>query len=54
MIIDVKWSPEDGQYIATTTEYPSLSWIACTAQEASGGLHLLLDEIHEDDSSTYQ
>jgi hypothetical protein len=48
MNIDVRWYAPDAQYVATTTEYPGLSWLADTAEEASEGLHILIDDVRRD------
>jgi hypothetical protein len=34
----VAWSAEDGEYVATCTECPSLSWLAGDPVEALRGL----------------
>jgi predicted RNase H-like HicB family nuclease len=34
----VAWSPEDGEYVATVAEFPSLSWLAPAQFEALAGL----------------
>lgn len=44
----VAWSAEDGEYVATVAEFPSLSWLAPTQVEALSGLadvvrHVLAD-----------
>ena len=34
----VTWSPEDGEYLALSAEFPSLSWLAATPEAALTGL----------------
>lgn len=34
----VKWSAEDGEYLATCNEFPSLSWLTQTPEEALSGI----------------
>ena len=34
----IQWSEEDGQYIGTVLEFPSLSWLADTREEARDGI----------------
>lgn len=34
----IAWSPEDGEYVATCAEFPSLSWLANDALSALRGL----------------
>jgi predicted RNase H-like HicB family nuclease len=34
----VAWSHEDGEFVATCSEFPSLSWLAPTREEALTGL----------------
>jgi predicted RNase H-like HicB family nuclease len=34
----VSWSAEDGEYVATVAEFPSLSWLAPTQLEALSGI----------------
>ena len=41
----VTWSPEDEEFVATVVEFPSLSWLASTPEEALSGLRRLLDEV---------
>lgn len=44
----VAWSPEDGEFVATCLEVPSLSWLASTQQEALTGLLDLVTEVVAD------
>jgi len=41
----VRWSAEDGQYVATVAEFPSLSWLADTPREALDGMLALAGEV---------
>lgn len=38
----VEWSDEDGEYVGTADEFPSLSFLAPTADEALGGIRELV------------
>lgn len=40
----VTWSSEDGEYVASCLELPSLSWLAATPQEALSGLEQVAAE----------
>ncbi|MFF1828976.1 type II toxin-antitoxin system HicB family antitoxin [Paenarthrobacter sp. NPDC058233] len=44
----VTWSPEDGEYVAQVTEFPSLSWLAADKDEALHGLEKLVNEVVQD------
>lgn len=44
----VEWSDEDAEWVATTSEYPSLSWLAATPDEAAAGLRRLVDEVRQE------
>ena len=44
----VAWSPEDGEFVATCLEFPSLSWLASTQQEALTGLLDLVADVVRD------
>lgn len=41
----VAWSPEDGEFVATVAEFPSLSWLAPSQIEALQELEALLVEV---------
>ena len=41
----VSWSGEDGRYVATVVEFPSLSWLHAEQDEALRGLVELVDEL---------
>jgi predicted HicB family RNase H-like nuclease len=44
----VTWSAEDGEFLATCAEFPSLSWLASSQIEALQGLEDLLREVLAD------
>ncbi|MGD7706570.1 type II toxin-antitoxin system HicB family antitoxin [Microlunatus sp. Y2014] len=44
----VRWSPEDGEYVGTVAELPSLSWLAETQSDAFDGIRRLVDEVLDD------
>ena len=41
----VIWSDEDGAYVGLCDEYPSLSWVAATPDEALAGIRRLVAEV---------
>jgi predicted HicB family RNase H-like nuclease len=41
----VTWSEEDGEYIGLCAEFPSLSWLAQTQDEALKGVIQLVSEV---------
>jgi predicted HicB family RNase H-like nuclease len=44
----VTWSADDGEFLATCAEFPSLSWLASSQLEALRGLEDLLQEVVAD------
>lgn len=44
----VTWSAEDGEFLATCVEFPSLSWLASSQIDALQGLENLLNEVVAD------
>ena len=50
----VTWSPEDAEFIATCVEFPSLSWLAGTPEEALTGLRIVIDEVIDDMRANYE
>ncbi|WP_273119326.1 type II toxin-antitoxin system HicB family antitoxin [Actinomyces dentalis] len=44
----VTWSPEDEEFVATCLEFPSLSWLAGTPEDALAGLRELVGEVVAD------
>ena len=47
----VTWSAEDSEYVATCLEFPSLSWLAGSRNEAIDGLEQLVVDVVEDMAS---
>ncbi len=48
----VTWSAEDNEFAATCVEFPSLSWLAATPEEALRGLRDLVAEVVDDLTAT--
>lgn len=44
----LSWSEDDGEYVATVLEFPSLSWLAPEPAQATQGLVDLMAEVLED------
>ncbi|MBI2756134.1 MAG: type II toxin-antitoxin system HicB family antitoxin [Chloroflexi bacterium] len=44
----VRWSTEDGEYVGTVAELPSLSWLAADRHEAFDGIQRLVAETVEE------
>ncbi|MBD3370027.1 toxin-antitoxin system HicB family antitoxin [Candidatus Fermentibacteria bacterium] len=44
----VIWSEEDQEYVGLCTEFPSLSWLDETQEEALQGIRQLVSEVVED------
>ena len=44
----VVWSPEDGEHVGLCGEFPSLSWLAPTTDEAMAGIRRLVNEVATD------
>lgn len=44
----VSWSPEDGEYVGTCAEFPSLSWLAKTPAAALTGIGRTVAEVVAD------
>jgi predicted HicB family RNase H-like nuclease len=40
----VTWSPEDGEHVGLCVEFPSLSWLAATPEEALLGIRQMVAE----------
>lgn len=38
----IMWSPEDGEYVGLCTEFPSLSWLASSQEDAFAGIQSLV------------
>lgn len=41
----VTWSPEDQEHVGLCTEFPSLSWLATTHEEALSGIRQLVSQV---------
>ena len=41
----VTWSPEDNEHIGLCTEFPSLSWLAPTIEEALKGIQQMVRDV---------
>ena len=44
----VQWSPEDGEFLATVAEFPSLSWLDPDQVEALRGMEQLVEQVIAD------
>ncbi|NLT27881.1 MAG: type II toxin-antitoxin system HicB family antitoxin [Dehalococcoidales bacterium] len=44
----VTWSVEDNEYVGLCAEFPSLSWLAKTQEEALHGIRELVADVVED------
>lgn len=44
----VAWSADDGEFVATCLEFPSLSWLAGSQVDALVGMEALLREVVDD------
>lgn len=44
----VTWSAEDGEFVATCLEFPSLSWLSPTQIEALRGLEQVVNDVLAD------
>jgi predicted HicB family RNase H-like nuclease len=44
----VTWSDEDSEYVSLCAEFPSLSWLAATPEDALKGMRKLVSEIVTD------
>ncbi|MGF6758250.1 BrnA antitoxin family protein [Paraburkholderia sp. GAS42] len=44
----VAWSPDDGEYAGLCAEFPSLSWLAQTPEEAMAGIRRVVAEAVAD------
>lgn len=40
----VTWSPEDGEHVGLCVEFPSLSWLEKTPEEALAGIRKIVAE----------
>ena len=46
-IYRVEWSPEDQEYVGLCSEFPSLSWLAKSYDEAFSGIRVLVADVVE-------
>jgi predicted HicB family RNase H-like nuclease len=44
----VSWSVEDGEFVATCLELPSVSWLAASQAKALSGIKKLVDDVVTD------
>jgi len=44
----VTWSPEDGEHVGRCAEFPSLSWLAPTPEQALSGIRQLVADVVAD------
>lgn len=44
----VSWSEEDGEYVASCIEFPSLSWLAATPESSLSGVRKIVGECVAD------
>ena len=44
----VEWSPEDQEYVGLCSEFPSLSWLAKSDDEAFSGIRALVADVVAD------
>lgn len=44
----VSWSPEDAEHVGLCAEFPSLSWLAATPEEALSGIRKVVAEVVAD------
>lgn len=44
----VSWSEDDNEYVGLCLEFPSLSWLASTPEEALTGIRKVVSEVIKD------
>lgn len=44
----VTWSAEDGEHVGLCTEFPSLSWLAASPEEALAGIRAAVADCVKD------
>ena len=49
----VTWSAEDAEHVGLCTEFPALSWLAATPEEALSGIRTLVKEVVVDRLMTH-
>ncbi len=47
-----KWSPEDAEHVGLCAEFPSLSWLAPTPEEALSGIRKVVSDVLADMAAT--
>ena len=47
------WSPEDQEHVGLCTEFPSLSWLAASPEEALSGIRQLVSDTLDDIRSNH-
>ena len=50
----VTWSAEDEEYVGLCAEFPSLSWLAPTPEEAFSGIRLLVEDCVADMQANHE
>ena len=50
----VTWSEDDSEYVGLCAEFPSLSWLSTTPEEALKGIRKLVAETVEDMESNHE
>ncbi len=48
----VMWSEEDDEYVGLCAEFPNLSWLADTQEEALSGIRDTVSQVTQDMEST--
>ncbi len=48
----VRWSEEDEEYVGLCAEFPSLSWLAATPEDALGGIRVVVGDVVADMQTT--
>jgi predicted RNase H-like HicB family nuclease len=48
----VEWSPADKEFVGLVAEFPSLSWLATTKDEALRGIMKVVEQMVADDPDT--
>ena len=48
----VTWSAEDGEYVGLCVEFPSLSWLAATPEDALKGIRRTVAQVVKDMKNT--
>ncbi|MBU1862644.1 MAG: type II toxin-antitoxin system HicB family antitoxin [Candidatus Omnitrophica bacterium] len=44
----ITWSPEDNQYVGLCIEFPSVSWLSSSAEEALKGVRSVVSDVVRD------